>query len=32
LDVLSQKAGNNALLMDDTSTRIAVMDAQGIDI
>lgn len=32
LDVLGQNAGNQNLLMDDTSTRIAAMDAQGIDM
>jgi len=32
LEVLDQKAGNTELLMDDTSTRIAAMDAQGIDV
>jgi aminocarboxymuconate-semialdehyde decarboxylase len=32
LEVLDKMAGNNALLMDDTSSRIAVMDAQGIDM
>ena len=32
LEVLNDKAGNTALLMDDTSCRIAVMDAQGIDM
>ena len=32
LEVLDQKAGNNALLMDDTSDRLEAMDAQGIDM
>lgn len=31
LEVLGEKVGNDKLLMDDTSTRIAAMDAQGID-
>ena len=31
LAVLNTKAGNKELLMDDTTTRIAAMDAQGID-
>ena len=31
LAVLDTKAGNKELLMDDTTTRIAAMDAQGID-
>ena len=32
LAILDQKAGNQELLMDDTSTRIAAMDAQGLDV
>ncbi|MEC7204458.1 MAG: amidohydrolase family protein, partial [Pseudomonadota bacterium] len=32
LAILDEKAGNQELLMDDTSTRIAAMDAQGPDM
>ena len=32
LAILDEKAGNQELLMDDTSTRIAAMDAQGLDM